>query len=708
MTRTVTLRPLFIGSALAAAVFTILLTIKSVADFSRQGPAIRTEIEAHYLVYAVYAVGRLALAAFLIAWIMAMAGAITQVAFIPANRRSLPLAFLSGGAGIAVGTTYVFAHTLIHEPSTLVASWLYDVGRLVQAWFWIDPDILPYAGSALILIVVVALLVIGLRLLHARRPMAATALTATPAILALLLVWPAHGTYTPQGIASASPSPGRPNIILIGSDTLRADRLGIAGYPRKLTPNIDALAHRGTWYTQAYVPIARTAPSITTLLTGAWPRRHGVTTNFIPDEATRLPVPTVPELLRRAGYRTAAVGDWAASDLGKIDFGFDTVEVAPDQWNLKYLIRQGPKDLRLFVSLFTHNEFGRRLLPEMYYLAGRPLTSDIGRSTRQMIDRLAGQDEPFFLLTFIATTHAPFGSEYPYYMLFSGHDYHKRSKFSMTGVFTPEDIAKRQAQGAKAFDVQQIVDLYDGAVRRFDDEVGRIVTHLDHQGLRDNTVIVIFSDHGTDLFERGTWGQGNTVFGTDPSNHIPLVIVDPRLHGGQVVRSTVRSVDLAPTLLELAGLNPDPLMADGVPLPPYLSGIDGPRAAYLATGAWLARVQGMAEDHVRVPPLLQLLEIPDYSTGTIAISEEGKRLIEASRDRAIRYGRWKLVRVPTIAGPRYALHDLTDPDNDVSSLYPAITACLRESMESWVTDSRTAQAQPSCMNTSIWAEEEKG
>ncbi|ROR29628.1 sulfatase family protein [Inmirania thermothiophila] len=694
MNRVPRLRPLAAGSALAALAFTALLTAKSVADFGRTGPAIRAEIEAHYLGYAVYAVGRLAVAAFVIAWLLAMAGAAVQAAFLPARRRPAFAAFVAGGAAIGLGTAWTFARALVHEPGTLVASWLYDVAHLVRLWFLVEP--LPLAGIGLALagLVTLALAVLALRLVRAGRPWPAAALAAVPASAALAAVLPRPGAPPPAAGAAA----GRPNIVLIGSDTLRADRLGLAGYPRRLTPHIDALAAQGTWFAETYVPIARTAPSITTLLTGAWPRRHGVTSNFIPDEATRLPVPALPALLREAGYRTAAVGDWAASDVGKIAFGFDALEVSPDQWNLKYLLRQGPKDLRLFVALFTHNAAGRLLLPELYYLAGRPLTADVGRAARRAIDRLAAGRRPFFLLTFIATTHAPFGSEYPYYTLFSGGGYRGRSKFSMTGVFTPEDIARRQAQGAEAFDVQQIVDLYDGAVRRFDDEVGRIVEHLAARGLLDDTIVVVFSDHGTDLFERGTWGQGNTVLGDDPSNRIPLVVVDPRRRGPRTVRATVRSVDLAPTLLELAGLDPGRLQADGRSLVPFMDGVEAaPRAAYFATGAWLARVQGMAEDHLRVPPLLELLEIPDHGTGTIALSAEGRRRIEAARDRAVRYGRWKLVRIPTKAGPRYALYDLAEPQaGDVTAHHPALAACLRRALEAWVEDPAAAPLRPDC------------
>ena len=191
-------------------------------------------------------------------------------------------------------------------------------------------------------------------------------------------------------------APGTPpNILMIGSDTLRADRLGALGYRRALTPHLDQLATSGVLFTNCYVPCARTAPSLISMLTGTWPHTHGVRDNYADDEATRLKVDALPTRLKQVGYRTAAISDWCGADMGKFSFGFDYTDLPEDQWNLKYLIRQGPKDLRLFVSLFTHNRLGRLLLPEIYYLGGVPLTQQMGKRARRLVSRLAESAEPF-------------------------------------------------------------------------------------------------------------------------------------------------------------------------------------------------------------------------------------------------------------------------------------------------------------------------
>jgi hypothetical protein len=111
-----------------------------------------------------------------------------------------------------------------------------------------------------------------------------------------------------------------------------------------------------------------------------WPHHHGVRDNFIADADTDLRVPDLPALLRQHGYATAAVSDWCGADLKKFPFGFDYVDTPDDQWNIKYLIRQGPKNLRLILSLFTHNRFGKTFLPELYYLAGVPMTTELGQA----------------------------------------------------------------------------------------------------------------------------------------------------------------------------------------------------------------------------------------------------------------------------------------------------------------------------------------
>ncbi len=224
------------------------------------------------------------------------------------------------------------------------------------------------------------------------------------------------------------------------------------------------------------------------------------------------------------------VPDWCGADLGKFDFGFDIADLPEDQWNLKYLIRQGPKDIRLFLSLFLHNRLGRHLLPEIHYLGGVPQTGMLGRRARRTLSRLAAGDDPFLLNIFYSTTHPPFASEHPYYTRFSNPAYSGASKFAMARLTEPFEIIRRQGEPREEFDLDQILDLYDGCVAQFDDEVGRLMRQLDDSGLAKDTIVLLYSDHGMEFFEHGTWGQGNSALG-DFSARVPLIIVSPRPTG---------------------------------------------------------------------------------------------------------------------------------------------------------------------------------
>ena len=154
----------------------------------------------------------------------------------------------------------------------------------------------------------------------------------------------------------------------------------------------------------------------------------------------------------------------------------------------------------------------------------------------------------------MATTHPPFTSKYPYYSLYASPDYRGESKFGMAKLRDPWEIIRRQGEPKTEFDLEQIIDLYDGCVKNFDDEVARILDYLEASGLADNTIVVIFSDHGFEFFEHETWGQGNSadrrLLRPRPADHRRSATV----RRAQTSPHVVRTVDVAPTLLELAGL----------------------------------------------------------------------------------------------------------------------------------------------------------
>lgn len=669
----------------AATFFTILLGVKSIADFTHTGPRLKDEILGHYRRYSIFAFLRLLGYAFLILCILAGPGIGAYFAWneLFGTTPTFGFSFAAGILSASLLIAMQFSRHLLWLPANIVASYNYRVSRLYSYWKCLTASRLRLATWAL-LGGPATLLILTIGTLLARGNFAPAV-----AFASVLLCYVALGLWLrssePEPVSAKTKSQS-PNILMIGSDTLRADRLD-GTYSKNVAPYLQRMAEQGTLFSQCYVPCARTAPSLLALLTGSWPHRFGVRDNYVPDEGTRLPVETLPGILKQHGYYTAALSDWCGADMGKFDLGFDYTDVPEDQWNTKLFIRQGPKDLRLFLSLFGRNRFGKYFLPEIFFLGGVPQTDQLGLEARHLISHFAAQSQPFFLNIFFSTTHGPFGSEYPYYTRFADPNYQGESKFVMARLTDPWEIIKRQAEPREAFDLDQIIDLYDGCVARFDDEVKCLMDHLGQCGLMENTIVVVYSDHGMEFFENQTWGQGNSVI-SDVSNRIPLLIRAPGMDQGGNVTHPVRSIDLAPTLLELAGFKVVEGM-DGLSLASSMRepASDPELDVFSETGVWLTDLPGTPLGHLRYPNLLDLLTVRNIATGTVSIKPEYVEQVNLAKDRMIRVGQWKLVYQPLNDGYLLKLFDMANDRsclNDVSGDYPKIVESLWARLALWI------------------------
>lgn len=667
-------------NALLALVGAFVLLLLSLLHFSRTGPQIRAEIARHFRRYTSYCLLRQTGWACLILFWLAGFGQILYLSWVVPG--TLPFShsgsLLASAGAIVILVALQFSRHLLHTPASLMMSFPYDIRRLYPWW-----EILTVTRLRWVMVLLWAgyLGLVGSGLTDSPQEWrsllaAALGLWTLPWLFAVIKLpaWPHR--------AEVRSDTDPPNLLLIGCDTLRTDRL--LDYPQNVAPFLKTLTAKGTLFARCYTPIARTAPSLTTLLTGTDPNTHGIAFNYIGDHQTCLPAEALPQILASHGYHTEAIADWAGSDLGKFTFGFQKKLLPEDQWNFRYLIRQGPKVLRLFLSLFTHNRFGRTFLPELYFLAGVPLTSQLGHLTRRRLSALARRKQPFCLTVFFSSCHPPFGSEYPYYRLYGDPAYREASLFAMARLTDPFEILRSQREPREAFDLDQIINLYAGCVRCFDDEVRAILHHLKRCRLDRNTVVVIFSDHGMELFEHGTWGQGNSAIG-EQSNRIPVLILDPHQPGQGIVHEIIRAVDIAPTLLERCGISP-PANMEGISLLGFLTGkCPLPKlTACFKTGLWLTRPPGIHPRHLCYPDIVDLLYIPDKTTGTLAIKPEYLEQIERARDIAVCQDQWKLVRLALNDTPRYLLFDLrTDPGchEDVSDHFPDIVQKLQVYLE---------------------------
>ena len=297
------------------------LLVKSLLDFSQTGPRIRKEILTHFRRYTLYALARLT------AWtliLMLFTGGAGVLLYFMLNTAlgatwSSGLAFIAAILGVLGAFSLQFIRKLRFNPGLLVASMHYRMSRLYELWQWMTPARIAGLQWGVISLTGVLFAAASWQLARENRIGDLIALWAAMLFMVGTIVsigWQPQARAPGKPRARAADAP--PNILMIGSDTLRADRLGALGYRRALTPNIDSLAAAGALFANCYVPCARTAPSLISLLTGTWPHTHGIRDNFVPDDETRLKVDALPQLLKTQAIaprrcRTGAARTWESS-----------------------------------------------------------------------------------------------------------------------------------------------------------------------------------------------------------------------------------------------------------------------------------------------------------------------------------------------------------------------------------------------------------
>jgi arylsulfatase A-like enzyme len=311
----------------------------------------------------------------------------------------------------------------------------------------------------------------------------------------------------------------RPHVLLITLDTTRADHLGMYGYERPTSPNLDALARESVLYTRAKATSSWTLPSHGSLFTGLFPKSHGadrgagasisvsdlleLESRLAPARSLSEGVPTLAWILREAGYTTGAVvgGPYLKRPFG-LDRGFDFYDDG------------GVIDVQ-----------GRR--------AG-PLTD-------AAIAWLQGLEEgPFFLFLNYFDPHKPYSAPDPY-----------RTAFLPAGAEVPAEPHAPRVAAA----------LYDGEILYMDDQIGRLLRWLRERGLYESTLIVVTGDHGELLGEWGADGHGVGLF--EPLLAVPLLVRYPNL-------DVAPRRDDSPT--SLVDVLPLVLMRLGLPVPETVQG----------------------------------------------------------------------------------------------------------------------------------------
>ena len=310
-----------IPASAAAGFGMIALLAKSLADFSQTGPRIREEVLTHYRRYTLFALSRLSGWAFVIMLFSAGGGVLLyfMLSLSLGHEWSGWFALAAAALGISGAATLQFLRKLRFNPGLLVASTHYRISRFYWLWRWATPGRIYFLQSICIAAVALLLVAASWQLAKQHRSSELIALWAAVLSYAGIIIWSAWLPEPgPSRVSSENASDAPPNILMIGSDTLRADRLSALGYHRPLTPHIDRLAEQGALFANCYVPCARTAPSLISLLTGTWPHTHGIRDNFVADTAHpaqgRCPARSArrPGILQRRNFRLVRRGLWAS------------------------------------------------------------------------------------------------------------------------------------------------------------------------------------------------------------------------------------------------------------------------------------------------------------------------------------------------------------------------------------------------------------
>jgi arylsulfatase len=333
------------------------------------------------------------------------------------------------------------------------------------------------------------------------------------------------------GCRRGEPPAARPrSAVLVTVDTLRADHLGFAGYPRDTSPHLDALAREGTAFPRAYSVSATTGASHASLFSSLYPHEHGVVAN-----RQRFPrgLATLMRSLSARGYRTA---------------GFVSSVVVGRKMGLQ-------DEFDHFDDLGTTAELNRPQRPE------RPAAATLEAAATHVAGLPA--DTPFFLWAHLIDPHGPYAApEEPDRFVGDAH-------VSATPLLLPIGAADWVIGRIPAYqvlgerrDADFYVARYDAEIRYADEALGRFFARLRQLGRWDNTLVVVTADHGETLAEPGHkryFAHGTITY--DEVVRIPLVVREPhgeRRLGPAAGGPAVTSLDLAPTMLDLLGHPPEP------------------------------------------------------------------------------------------------------------------------------------------------------
>jgi arylsulfatase A-like enzyme len=386
------------------------------------------------------------------------------------------------------------------------------------------------------------------------------------------------------------------------------------------------------------------------------------------------------------------MGDWCAGIFNVMPLGFDQIQ-ASDFDDFKLHMAEAVYMAHFIVPLYFDNDFGYWMFPRLQSFASYVTPELVTERLTDRLDREAQNDRPFFIQAFYSCTHIPYYCPPPYHQLYADPAYHGKNKFRMdfnVDSFVRGTGIEREFKSLPAAEIQQIRDLYDGCVTFFDDQVGSVLASLERNGLSGNTIVIIMSDHGDDLFEPNTtFSHGLTFNGGDQTNNLPFIlhVPDRRFPIGKINRLT-RTIDIAPTLLDILGLPPEPEF-EGTSLRPYLerTASDLSLAFFGETSYLFFKREVPNEEPLSIAPLEDATEIDPAFNFHFRLKPEYELDVLRTKERCLRTEHWKLVFTPGVHHDIWRLFDLrTDPrcERDIKLQNPKVWQAMEVALRRWV------------------------
>ena len=379
-------------------------------------------------------------------------------------------------------------------------------------------------------------------------------------LVAMLLV--------PLGVLAAD----KPNVLFISIDDLRPS-LGCYGDPIAKTPNIDRLSSTARQFNRAYCMQAVCGPSRTAVLTGRLPDNTGVWHNRNRFRERHPDLVTLPQLFKDNGYHTEG--------LGKV-FSGNPKELDPQSWSVPEILHLDGWNNYAFPKNGSNRgkgtAFEKADVPDEGYTDGK-----LARLAVKTLKKLSRSEQPFFLAVGFFKPHLPFNAPKAYWDFYDPNVFEAGVLGTRTtgapDLAYPDHLelgGYRHVPKDELVSLEQARELrhgYYACVSYVDAQVGKLLRALDRLGLRNDTIVLLWGDHGYSLGEAGHWCK-DTNFELD--THVPLMVRLPGMaKPGVDTDALTEYVDIYPTLAEVAGLTPP----DGLDGRSFASVLRDPSAA---------------------------------------------------------------------------------------------------------------------------------